>query len=443
MKTLVIQSEVNGPISSSNQYVAPDNSGNQDPARSGSGIAAFTKRHTMVVFFVLAFALTWIAVPFGSFMAAGPLVAALIVTGLVDGRRGLRDLRSRMLRWRVRWYWYAAAILIPVGLALGTGAITVALGASGTAFANLELSGLVLLFAMRLVVPVFAPIGEEPGWRGFALPRLQAHRSPALATLILGIVVALWHVPLIFLASEDLSPILLLATVAVTFFYTWLFNHTGGSVFITIVAHAAEGLVGAAFLGKDGFHGTNETRFAVLYTAGWCVVAIAVVVFDRTMWRKPTRTPVAPSRVMHPSLAICLAVLAAGTVGVLGATAANARVTSSASKDAYIQKADAICDKTVKKTDRVVEEAGFSPTDAEARVRADKVVALGQAELVKLRALTPPARDAKRIAKIYAAMDAGWAQVDLHPSSLTDEPGPLAKATKLASAYGFEVCGRG
>ena len=70
-----------------------------------------------------------------------------------------------------------------------------------------------------------------------------------------------------------------------TFFYTWLFNHTGGSVFMTIVAHAAEGVIAGAFVGKDGFGGAGETRFAVLYTVGWCVVAVALVVIDRTMWR--------------------------------------------------------------------------------------------------------------------------------------------------------------
>ena len=61
---------------------------------------------------------------------------------------------------------------------------------------------------------------------------------------------------------------------------------------------------------------------------------------------------------------------------------------------------------------------------------------------MKLRALTPPRGDVKKVDKIFDAMDAGWAEVEAHPSSLTDEPGPLAKATKLASAYGFEVCGR-
>lgn len=218
-------------------------------------------------------------------MAAGPLLAAIVVTAVVDGRRGLHELGRRMLRWRVGWQWYAAALIIPLAVVLGTGALNVALGAPDSALRELELSSLVLVFALRLVVPVFSPIGEEPGWRGFALPRFLAGRSPFQATLFLGLIVALWHVPLVFLAEEDLPPIFLLTTVAVTFFYTWLFVHSGGSVFITILAHAAEGTIGREFTGTEGFVGANEKHWILLYTAGWCLVAVGLLLVDRQFWR--------------------------------------------------------------------------------------------------------------------------------------------------------------
>jgi uncharacterized protein len=248
-------------------------------------VCAVIRRHPLVAFFVLAFAITWAPTPFGVFMAAGPLLAAIVITAIVDGRAGLRELGNRIIRWRVGWRWYAAAILIPLAVVFGTGGLNVALGAPDSALRDLELSALVLTFALRLVIPVFAPLGEEPGWRGFALPRLLADRPPFEATLILGLIVAVWHVPLIFIASEDLAPILLLATVAVTFFYTWLFVHTGGSVFITIIAHATEGVVGRELTGDDGWTGADETNFALLYTALWCAVALALLVLDRKMWR--------------------------------------------------------------------------------------------------------------------------------------------------------------
>ena len=167
-------------------------------------MSAVIKRHPLVAFFVLAFALTWAPTPFGIFMAAGPLVAALVITAVVDGRRGIRELWSRMIRWRVGWQWYAAALLVPLGLALGTGGLNVAFGAPASVIRDLSISEAVLLFALRLVVPVFAPIGEEPGWRGFALPRLLDGSSPLSATAILAPIVAFWHVPLIFIESEDL-----------------------------------------------------------------------------------------------------------------------------------------------------------------------------------------------------------------------------------------------
>lgn len=251
-------------------------------------MSAVIKRYPLVAFFALAFALTWASTPLGIFMAAGPLVAALLITAVVDGRRGLRELGSRMIRWRVGWQWYAAALLVPLGLVFAAGGLNVAFGAPDSPIRDLAISDAVLLFGLRLVVPVFSPIGEEPGWRGFALPRLLDGGSPLSATAILAPLVALWHVPLIFIESEDLPPIFLLTTVAVTFFYTWLFVHTGGSVFITILAHAAEGLIPREFLGSDGWSGSDETQWALLYTAGWCAVAIVLLVFDWQFWRRPT-----------------------------------------------------------------------------------------------------------------------------------------------------------
>jgi membrane protease YdiL (CAAX protease family) len=286
MKTRIIQSDPHEPQSAGAGLPA-----GAAVAVRRSGLTAFVRRHPLLVFFVLAFAITWAPTPFGIFMAAGPLVAAVIVTAVVGGRRGLRELGSRMIRWRVGWQWYAAALLIPLAVVLGTGGLTVALGAPDSAIRDLELSALVLAFALRLVVPIFSPIGEEPGWRGFALPRLLADRSPFEVTLFLGLIVAVWHVPLIFIAEEDLPAIFLLTTVAVTFFYTWLFIHSGGSVFITILAHATEGLISREFVGTDGFVGGDETNWTLLYTAGWCAVAIGLLVFDQKLWRDRAPAP--------------------------------------------------------------------------------------------------------------------------------------------------------
>jgi len=92
------------------------------------------------------------------------------------------------------------AIGLPLAILLVTVALNGALGAGAPSLAGVgSLSTLLMVFALRLINPLDGPLGEEPGWRGFALPGLQAGRSPLVATLILAVLVVIWHVPLFFL----------------------------------------------------------------------------------------------------------------------------------------------------------------------------------------------------------------------------------------------------
>jgi len=135
------------------------------------------------------------------------------------------------------------AIGVPLAIHLITVGLNLALGAPAPSLAQFSpWYAVIAVFALRLVNPLDGPMGEEPGWRGFALPRLQAGRSPLLATLILALVVTVWHVPLL-LPQFGASPIDLLTTFAVTVWYAWLFNRTGGSVLMTLIAHSTEGSI--------------------------------------------------------------------------------------------------------------------------------------------------------------------------------------------------------
>jgi uncharacterized protein len=241
------------------------------------------KRHPIITFFVLAYALSWWPVPFGGFSPAGPLLAALIVIPITQGRAGLREFGSRMIRWRVMWYWYAVALGLPLAILLVTVGLNVALGAGAPSLAGVgSLSTILMVFAVRLINPLDGPIGEEPAWRGFALPGLQGVRSPLFATLILAPLVAGWHLPLAFV--DGMKPLEFLGPIAFTFVATWLFNHTGGSVLMTIVLHAAEGTIQPNELWSVGAAGTQAQA---IYPVVWFAVAIGLVVFDRKAWRSP------------------------------------------------------------------------------------------------------------------------------------------------------------
>jgi membrane protease YdiL (CAAX protease family) len=226
-------------------------------------------------------------------LSSGPLLAALIVIPITQGWTGLRALASGMLTWRVGWRWYALALGIPLVVALGAALLNVVLGAPAPSLALLGPGYMPFLaFAVRLINPSDGPLAEEPGWRGFAQPGLQVGRSPLAATLILALLVTGWHLPLVLASGIDqLPPIALLATIAVTFWYAWLYNRSGGSVLMTLVAHAAEGVFLSVAMAR--FAGADATRLVWLYCALWCVVAVGLVLFDRSAWW--ARGPVTPA----------------------------------------------------------------------------------------------------------------------------------------------------
>ena len=109
----------------------------------------------------------------------------------------------------------------------------------------------------------------------------------------------------------------------------------------------------------------------------------------------------------------------------------------------YVERADAICRQTMERTDAVVEDLGLDPSDADAQAAVDEIVGLSRAEVRKLRALTPPKGDARCLDRLYDAVEHGIDRIEADPERLFDEPGPMARATTLASAYGLEVYGRG
>ena len=178
----------------------------------------------------------------------GFVVAALVATGVTEGRDGVRALLRRFLVWRAGPRWYAVVLFGAVVVDLTAIALHVLLGGAPPDFAD--------PFATRIVPPgvslwVVAPLfllfgaltnGEEIGWRGYALPRLQARHTALAASMVIGVVWAFWHVPKFLTAgsAQDYSPWLYLVdTVAKAVLFTWVFNSTGGSLLVVTLLHAS------------------------------------------------------------------------------------------------------------------------------------------------------------------------------------------------------------
>ncbi|WP_433303974.1 CPBP family intramembrane glutamic endopeptidase [Actinoplanes sp. CA-030573] len=253
--------------------------------RTRTGLAGWIARHRLTSFFVLAYVLAWWSWPLyrmdvwprQAFNAVGALLAALIVIAVADGRPGFRDLGRRMIRWRVPWYFYAFALLLPVMLRFGVSALN---PAPDPEWAGLAWGSFALTFLVRLVNPLDGPMAEEPAWRGFAVPRLQGDLSPLASAAVLGMLVALWHLPLL----GDIGPAGLIATFVITFVYVWLFNRTGGSVLLVLLFHNAQGFLTMTDL---GYRGADLSRQEWYECAAWAVVALVLIVADRDAWSRP------------------------------------------------------------------------------------------------------------------------------------------------------------
>jgi membrane protease YdiL (CAAX protease family) len=250
-------------------------------------LANVVKRHPVIWYFVLAYALSWAAIPWQSFFAPGALIAALIVVSLTQGMHGLRELGARLIRWRVGWIWYVIAVGVPLSITLISIAGNLVLGGSAGSFTQLSTwSGIPLAIGMHVLNPTDGPFSEEPSHRGFAQAQLQRRYTRLGATAVMALAVTGWHAPLFVMSSFGLKPFEAITTVAVTFWYGWLFNHTGGSSLLPLIAHGTEGSIATGLIGADA------TRRAWIYLTVWCLFTVGLLVADRRFWT--TQAPAEP-----------------------------------------------------------------------------------------------------------------------------------------------------
>jgi membrane protease YdiL (CAAX protease family) len=224
---------------------------------------SFLKRHALPIGLILMFALTWpidlsnagllpFKVPFllYLFLGWGFVVAAVLMTWLTLGRAAVGGLLRRYLMWRVTWKWYLAA-LIPAATAVLGVFLYAALSGMPPDFSNIMADKVRPEFVGRLafVIPFlltdFISNGEEIGWRGYALPRLQARTSALAASLLVGFVWGLWHLPKLLNHWDwGYFAVFMVDTIAKSVLLAWIYNGTRGSLLLVTLSHAASNTAG-------------------------------------------------------------------------------------------------------------------------------------------------------------------------------------------------------
>lgn len=173
--------------------------------------------------------------------AFGPTFAAVFVTLMFTGSAGLRRWLAQCLRWRIGWRWYALAFIVPPLILLVALGLHLALG--GTMPASPYADRVLIAAAQFLVIAIFGgPLGEEFGWRGYALPALSARMGWRGAGALIGFAWALWHLPLLFMADTaqaDLPiALFLISTVGLSVIMARLGVYAGFSVLPALLLHS-------------------------------------------------------------------------------------------------------------------------------------------------------------------------------------------------------------
>ncbi len=213
-------------------------------------------------------------------MIIGPAVAGITLTAVTDGKTGIRNLRSRMVKWKVSVKWYLIALLIPPCLII-----------------------IVLLFLKNFVSAAFTPnlfpfgilfgvpagFFEEIGWTGYAIPKMLREQSVIKTGIFLGFIWGLWHLPVIdFLGAASphgqywlpFAASFILAMIAVRVIIVWVYSNTSSILLAQFIHVISTGSL--VVLGPNAVSAAQEALWYLLYAALlWIIVLIIWMTTDR------------------------------------------------------------------------------------------------------------------------------------------------------------------
>lgn len=276
---------------------------------SSKSLRQVMSEHPLFSYFFLAYAFSWIIsipivlsewgyLPESLFIPlfaikpfVGPFLAAFWMTRITEGQEGVLRMRRSMVHTRVAWLWYPLILLVipalfVLGIAIQPGALA---GFQG--FPPHYLITYLVNFVVILLVG--GPLGEEPGWRGFALPRVQQRYGPLWGNVLLGIVWAFWHLPDFLTRAQGGGPgtgwgtfftnlpIFVLLVMALTVIMSWVYNHTQASLFIAILLHAS---INTAGILPELFPAANipvMTMSNIALLVGLAVPALLILILTR------------------------------------------------------------------------------------------------------------------------------------------------------------------
>lgn len=257
----------------------------------------------IVLFFLLTFATSWgwslmiyflpdvyylqsydslvgvLATLFVGIQAFGPTLSALIITGYFEGKKGLQHYAKSLLKFKVKYYWYLLVFFLPIFVYSLPVVFSLAMGnPSNHDYFNMSLWGVTLATIISNIF--FAALAEEPGWRGYALPKMNQQFRPIISGTIIGVIWAFWHLLFYVFGSRPWStfPQFIFTVTVISCLYTWIYQKTK-SIPLMIIFHVMHNLSNTVFI---NYH--NPLWGGIIYLG---ILIIILRLDSGTLLKKP------------------------------------------------------------------------------------------------------------------------------------------------------------